>query len=149
MRFCVPQLLVARISLLKRQFFLLHLSEFYPMGNRASRAANIDMSAVKTYVDNIIANKKVAVFSKSYCPYCHKAKDAINSFTLKADALEWVEIDKRDDTDAIQDYLKDLTGGRSVPRVFIDGKFIGGGDDTVAAKKSGQLEEKLKAAGAI
>ena len=32
-----------------------------------------------------------------------------------------------------------MTGGRSVPRVFINGKFIGGGDDTVAKASSGEL----------
>lgn len=26
--------------------------------------------------------------------------------------------------------LQEITGGRSVPRVFVGGKFIGGGDDT-------------------
>lgn len=33
--------------------------------------------------------------------------------------------------------------------MFIDGKFIGGGDDTVKLGKSGELEKVLKAAGAI
>jgi len=41
-----------------------------------------------------------------------------------------VELDERDDGNAIQDYLGQLTGGRSVPRVFVGGKFIGGGDGT-------------------
>jgi len=36
-----------------------------------------------------------------------------------------------------------------VPRVFIGGTFLGGGDDTVAAQQKGTLEEKLKAANAL
>jgi len=32
--------------------------------------------------------------------------------------------------------MKQITGGSSVPRVFIGGKFLGGADDTVAAHKS-------------
>ena len=32
--------------------------------------------------------------------------------------LAWSQINLRDDTDEIQDYLKELTGGRSVPRVM-------------------------------
>jgi len=45
--------------------------------------------------------------------------------------------------------MKQLTGGRSVPRVFIGGKFIGGGDETMAAHKGGKLEKMLNDAGAI
>ncbi len=45
--------------------------------------------------------------------------------------------------DAIQDVLLQLTGGRSVPRVFIKGKFIGGGDDTAALARNGGLAKLL------
>lgn len=47
----------------------------------------------------------------------------------------------------IQDALYEVTGARSVPRVFIGGKFIGGGDDTAAKAASGELKELLVAAG--
>ena len=47
------------------------------------------------------------------------------------------------DMDAIQDYLKELTGARSVPRVFINGKFYGGGDETSAGAKNGDLANKI------
>ncbi|KAH7696431.1 glutaredoxin, partial [Aphelenchoides avenae] len=60
-----------------------------------------------------------------------------------------VELDKRDDGNEIQDYLAQLTGGRTVPRVFINGQFIGGGDDTARAKSNGSLEKKLTEIGAI
>jgi len=105
--------------------------------------------SVKQFVDSIISTKKVAVFSKSHCPFCHKARDVLNSFKLKPGALEWIEIDKREDCEQIQDYLKEITGARSVPRVFIGGKFLGGGDDTAAAYKSGALEKKLVDAEAL
>ena len=45
--------------------------------------------------------------------------------------------------------MRELTGGRSVPRVFIGGKFIGGGDETVAAHKAGKLDKMLRDARAI
>ena len=48
---------------------------------------------------------------------------------------------------AWQDALGALTGARSVPRVFVGGSFLGGGDDTVAAAKSGKLAQLCKAAG--
>jgi glutaredoxin 3 len=116
------------------------------MGAARSKA---NMGNVKDFVDSFIANNKVAMFSKSYCPYCHKAKDAINSFKIKPGTYEVVELDKRDDCQDVQDYLQQLTGARSVPRVFIGGKFIGGGDETAQAKSNGSLEKKLQEVGAI
>ncbi|PAV85366.1 hypothetical protein WR25_07226 [Diploscapter pachys] len=107
------------------------------------------MSNVKAFVDGIIQSNKVAVFSKSYCPYCHKARNALESQNLKEGTMKWVEIEDNPDCEKIQDYLKDLTGSRSVPRVFISQKFFGGGDDTAAGAKSGKLAQLLKEAGAV
>jgi glutaredoxin 3 len=49
----------------------------------------------------------------------------------------------------VQEYLQEITGGRSVPRVFVGGKFIGGGDDTARLKRSGELQVILQQAGAL
>ena len=46
-------------------------------------------------------------------------------------------------------HSKRLQGGRSVPRVFIGGKFIGGGDDTQKYHDIGKLKDMLKEAGAL
>ena len=50
---------------------------------------------------------------------------------------------------AIQDYLLKLTGARSVPRVFIGGKCIGGGSETRALHDQGKLIPMLKECGAL
>ena len=42
-----------------------------------------------------------------------------------------------------------MTGADTVPRVFIDGECIGGGDDTEELDKQGELEKKLKKADAL
>ncbi|VDN53274.1 unnamed protein product, partial [Dracunculus medinensis] len=55
---------------------------------------------------------QIVVFSKDYCPHCKKTQKAINSFQLKENSLEWIEINKRSDGDAIQDYLVEITGAR-------------------------------------
>ena len=55
-----------------------------------------------------------------------------------------MEIENRDDMNDIQDYLGSITGARSVPRVFINGNCIGGGDETAALARSGELEKLLK-----
>ncbi|KAI1692021.1 hypothetical protein DdX_21489 [Ditylenchus destructor] len=38
---------------------------------------------------------------------------------------------------------------RTVPQVFIGGKFLGGGDDSKKGKKDGSLEKKLEEVGAL
>lgn len=54
-----------------------------------------------------------------------------------------IELDNRDDGDSIQDVLGEITGARSVPRVFINGEFVGGGTDVKALYESGKLEKML------
>ncbi|CEL63648.1 Glutaredoxin-1 OS=Glomus intraradices GN=GRX1 PE=2 SV=2 [Rhizoctonia solani AG-1 IB] len=70
--------------------------------------------------------KKIAIFSKSYCPYCKNAKSQINTFieNLAADQKDQVEVDileldERDDGTAIQNYLAEKTKQRTVPNIFI------------------------------
>lgn len=69
------------------------------------------MSKVE-FVNLQVKENKVVVFSKSYCPYCKKAKAALADSGLKAYQL--IELDERDDGDAIQDALLEITKGRSV-----------------------------------
>lgn len=60
-----------------------------------------------------------------------------------------LQLDQVNEGDDIQDALLEKTGGRSVPRVFVGGKFIGGGDDTAAKAANGELERLLKEQGLI
>ncbi|KAG1665210.1 hypothetical protein FOA52_002612 [Chlamydomonas sp. UWO 241] len=103
------------------------------------------MTAAKLVKDTIAAHK-VVMFSKSYCPYCNKAKAALAT-VMKAANYFVIELDKRNDGDEIQDELLKVTGGRSVPRVFIGGEFIGGGDDTARLAGTGELKALIEAAG--
>jgi len=105
------------------------------------------MPAAKEFVDVAIRDNKVVVFSKTYCPYCSKAKTALKSAGLSNYLL--IELDKRDDGDSIQDYLLAITKGRSVPRVFIGQKFVGGGDDVAHLQSQGKLKPMLQEAGAL
>jgi glutaredoxin 3 len=52
-----------------------------------------------------------------------------------------IEIENRPDCNEIQDVLNELTGARSVPRVFVNEKFIGGGTDVKKLYENGQLEK--------
>merc|ERR1711972_1137098 len=87
-------------------------------------------------IDNFISSNKVAIISKSYCPYCSKAKKAFQQLNIP---FKVMEIENRKDCAQIQAYMKKKTGAQSVPRVFVNGKFIGGGDDVVKKMQSGEL----------
>ncbi|KAG8950443.1 glutaredoxin [Tulasnella sp. 424] len=98
--------------------------------------------AVKEIVEDTIANHKVAIFSKSYCPYCKKTKELIKSLVPEGD-VEILELDERDDGGAIQDYLNEKTGQRTVPNVFIKKEHIGGNDALQGLHAKGGLVPKL------
>lgn len=66
---------------------------------------------------------------------------------LGADGFKVIELDQRADGAAIQDYMLELTGGRTVPRVFIDSKFIGGSDDVASMDAAGTLGAMLREKG--
>lgn len=55
-----------------------------------------------------------------------------------------IELEDRPDMNEIQDVLGEMTGARSVPRCFVDGKFIGGGTDVKKLYESGELAKMLK-----
>ena len=48
-----------------------------------------------------------------------------------------------DNTSEYQDALQELTGRRTVPNIFINGKSVGGCDDIIALHSSGQLAKLL------
>ncbi|KAG1679394.1 hypothetical protein FOA52_007685 [Chlamydomonas sp. UWO 241] len=104
--------------------------------------------AAKAFVQTTIAQNKVVVFSKTYCPYASKAKSTMKSL-LPSSNYVVIELDQRPDGDEIQDALAEATGGRTVPRVFVGGVFIGGGDDTVRKASTGELQTLLAQVGAL
>ena len=100
----------------------------------------------KGWVASEVSAHPVLMFSKSDCPHCTAAKKAIAKYTRELKVHE-LDLLKQDNQVKHQDALERLTGTRTVPRVFIGGIFVGGGDDMVRMSGSGELEAKLGAAG--
>lgn len=92
------------------------------------------------FVQNVIYSNKIAIFSKSYCPYCMRAKRIFSALNEKPYV---VELDLRDDGYHIQSVLLDLVGRRTVPQIFVNGKHIGGADDLQSAVQNGKLQNLL------
>ncbi|KAI8381281.1 glutaredoxin [Radiomyces spectabilis] len=96
--------------------------------------------AVEEYVQELIKQYDVVVFSKSYCPYC---KQAIALLTELGHPPFILQMDQTPNGDEIQDYLERFSGQRTVPNIFIKQKHIGGCDSLMQLHESGQLEEIL------
>ncbi|XP_030586105.1 glutaredoxin-1 [Archocentrus centrarchus] len=101
------------------------------------------------FVQAKIKGDKVVVFLKPTCPYCIMAQDVLSKYKFKPGHFECVDISDRSDMGSMQDYFLELTGARTVPRVFIGEECIGGGSDVAALQKSGKLEGMLKSIGAL
>ncbi|CDJ37810.1 glutaredoxin, putative [Eimeria tenella] len=109
----------------------------------ASTMALNSAQDVPQWVDSLVNGHKVTIFAKTHCPYCQAAIAALRSLNVSDMHVE--QIENNPHCNAIQDYLKEKTGARSVPRVFINGTFFGGGDDTVAGVKNGTLQKLIAA----
>ncbi len=79
----------------------------------------------------------IKIYSTNSCPYCVKAKSYFASQGLSYD-----EVDLTNKFDEI-DRLKNQTGHRTVPLIFVDEKFIGGYTDMMAKIESGELLLKI------
>lgn len=91
---------------------------------------------------NQIASNKVMVYLKSYCPYCHATKEKLNE--VVGNNYEVVELDRVAGGSEKQRALLEISGQKTVPNIFINGKHIGGNSDLQTLARSGQLEQKLR-----
>jgi len=95
---------------------------------------------IKTNINQLVNQDKVVIFSKTSCPYCFDAKEVFDKIGQKYTV---VELNNHPQGPQVQDALKEMTGARTVPRVFVNGQCIGGGSDTVNMYKTGNLEKIL------
>ncbi|KAF5367545.1 hypothetical protein D9758_003662 [Tetrapyrgos nigripes] len=100
-------------------------------------------TATKDLVESAIADNKVVVFSKSYCPYCHSTKKLFKEEYSNVPTKVY-ELDLLDEGSVIQLYLQTKTGQRTVPNIFINKQHIGGNSDVQAAFKNGKLSQLLE-----
>ncbi|VVD01191.1 uncharacterized protein LOC126977549 [Leptidea sinapis] len=112
------------------------------MGSKASKILSDPKMAaeLQNFIKGAVAQDKVVVFSKSYCPYCKLAKDV---FVKVKQPIKVYELDEREDGNEIQETLAQITGFRTVPQVFINGNCVGGGSDVKALFDSGKLQPML------
>ena len=57
-------------------------------------------------IEKKIGEKPVFVISKSYCPFCNKAKQVLRKYNIKPENIEIMEIDNDEDCNEIQVKIK-------------------------------------------
>ncbi|XP_045838815.1 glutaredoxin 2 isoform X2 [Meles meles] len=106
------------------------------MGNSTSSSLGKSATAPVNQIQETISDNCVVIFSKTSCSYCTMAKKLFHDMNVK---YKVVELDMLEYGSQFQDALYRMTGERTVPRIFINGTFIGGATDTHRLHKEGKL----------
>jgi len=75
----------------------------------------------------------VKIYTITTCPYCTMAKRLLDER-----GFEYEEINIENEG-LSRDKLMDITGGRTVPQIILNGKPIGGYDNLLALDQKGEL----------
>jgi glutaredoxin 3 len=82
----------------------------------------------------------ITVYTTEACPFCVRVKQLLDTR-----GVAYAEINLARDADG-RARLSQRTGMMTFPQVLIDGKLVGGFQETLAADRSGRLQELLEAA---
>jgi glutaredoxin 3 len=80
--------------------------------------------------------REVKIYTTTVCPYCVQAKRLLTQLKMP-----YEEINLEDKPELRQKISEENNGYRTVPMIFIDGKFIGGYTELAALHKQGKLIE--------
>lgn len=80
---------------------------------------------------------EVKIYETDYCPYCRAAEQL---FRAKGITFETIDVTGDHET---RQWLVSVTGQRTVPQIFIDGKSIGGYSDARDLDRRGELDRLL------
>ena len=99
---------------------------------------------LRTLLAEILAKSPVTIFSKTYCPFSMKAKRILlDAYSIKP--LPYVvELNEHPEGQGLQQLLQKTTGRKTVPNVLVNGKSIGGGDETELLWKNGELPARIQ-----
>lgn len=93
-------------------------------------------NALPTDLTDLPQKGKVFMFSKSYCPYCDRAKDILKELKIK---FEYIECDDNPLSNAHRAQLTKMTNVTTFPNIFIGETSIGGCDNLTKLKNKGDL----------
>ena len=83
--------------------------------------------------------KKVIIYTGDFCTHCNWAIELLNRKNIK-----FTEHNIAKDAAKREEMLKKSNGMKTVPQIFIDGKYIGGNDRLQALEREGKLNSLLE-----
>jgi glutaredoxin 3 len=109
--------------------------------------SDYNATAVNEEIDTFINDNDVAMFSFTTCPFCRRAKDALEERGIAYKAMELDELSAENYGNMIRAELGRKTKRTSVPSIFVKGRYIGGCNDgnpgLLPLLESGELEAML------
>ncbi len=81
--------------------------------------------------------QNVTIYTTAWCPFCIRAK-----MLLDHKKIEFTEIKVDGDPEKRRE-MTELSGGHTVPQIFIGDQPIGGCDDMFALERQGKLDQLL------
>ncbi len=82
---------------------------------------------------NLMTAPKIQVYTTPYCPYCDAAKRLLNKKGLSFEEIDVSDFEEKQ-------ALKERTGWRTVPQIFINEKMIGGYQELLELEQKGLLK---------
>ena len=83
---------------------------------------------------------RVEIYTKSFCPYCARAKRLLDE-----KGVDYEEFEISGGGEKRQEMIQRAGGRTTVPQIFIEGRHIGGSDDLAVLERQGQLDPLLSA----
>jgi len=99
-------------------------------------------SRIISHLESKIAKSRIFIVSKTRCPACIQAKDLFNKQALKTGIVPiFFNLDKfsKWQVKMIVNHLSARTGRKTVPQIWVNGRFIGGNDDIQRINREGRL----------
>ena len=104
-----------------------------------SDLVDFEGDTLEDQVGNLIQSKEIVVFCKKSCPFCLDVVDFLTQ-TIGV-RIHTVNIDEISDGASIYKHIKAITGHKTVPAVFIKGKFVGGCDTVKSLHAKDELSD--------
>ncbi|KAJ2965077.1 hypothetical protein NQZ79_g39 [Umbelopsis isabellina] len=95
----------------------------------------------KTYVQALTRAHPKLVFSKTYCPYCRRAKMLLNEHC--SGQYDVFEVDLQRNQMDFKRALFEISGRATFPNIFINGSSVGGSDDLASIVSENRVSEVL------
>ncbi|KAG1383063.1 hypothetical protein G6F61_001702 [Rhizopus arrhizus] len=92
----------------------------------------------KTWVQALLRKYPAILFSKTYCPYCKRAKQLIAKYS---NSIKIIEVDLEKNSRDIQLALHSISGQYTFPNLFIHSQSFGGFDNLSELDRQGKLSK--------